>query len=429
MPDLQDGEVAYVKGSAAKPYELKNTGGVYSCSCPAWRNQSLPIEQRSCKHLRALRGAEAEAARVGDAHPPPRAASDGKASAPKDTAPPVLLAHSWDASIDVTGWWMSEKLDGVRAYWDGKQLLSRLGNVYHAPDWFIEGLPSHALDGELWLGRKLFQRAVSIARRQDKPDSWKQMSYVLFDMPDMDGPFEERLRKLEQSFSEGKHKYAHYHPHVQCKGQEHLAEELARVVASGGEGLMVRKPGSRYVAGRSETLLKIKEFHDAEARVLAHVPGRGKHKGRLGALNVELADGTQFSIGTGFSDAERGSPPPIGSVVTFRYQELTDGGVPRFPSFVRVRTDDAAEAFAAPKVEPKVEKTNNGKARRFEFADGKSNKFWEIAVDGIAHTVTYGRIGAAGTSKTKEFASAQAAEADAEKLVTDKVRKGYVATA
>ncbi len=127
--------------------------------------------------------------------------------------------------------------------------------------------------------------------------------------------------------------------HALCTGMDHLRAELARVEALGGEGLMVRRPESRYEVGRSLTLLKIKTFHDDEARVLGHLKGAGRHKGRLGALFVELADGTQFSVGTGFSDAEREAPPPVGSVITFRYQELSDGGVPRFPSYVGIRPD------------------------------------------------------------------------------------------
>src|SRR5262249_36088719 len=156
--------------SGSKPYELKNVGGVYSCTCPAWRNQSVPIERRSCKHLRKLRGDAAEEARVGTAAPPPRKA----AGATEKEGPPLLLAESWDSHLDLAGWWMSEKLDGVRAYWDGTQFLSRQGNRFHAPDWFVAGLPETPLDGELWLDRKKFQRAVSIVRRQDKSDHWKE---------------------------------------------------------------------------------------------------------------------------------------------------------------------------------------------------------------------------------------------------------------
>src|SRR3954466_8997733 len=168
MADLEDGAQTEMQGSGANPYVLKNTGGVYSCSCPAWRNQSIAIEKRSCKHLRKLRGDAAEETRTGGALPQRPA----KAAGADDSGPPLLLAESWDNAADLSDWWMSEKLDGVRAYWDGKQFLSRQGNLYHAPAWFIEGLPSVPLDGELWIGRKAFQRTVSIVRRQDKSDFW-----------------------------------------------------------------------------------------------------------------------------------------------------------------------------------------------------------------------------------------------------------------
>jgi DNA ligase-1 len=119
----------------------------------------------------------------------------------------------------------------------------------------------------------------------------------------------------------------------------HLKNELARVEALGGEGLMLRQAQSKYVAGRSSTLLKVKSFKDDEAVVIGHQPGTGRHKGRLGALLVRLASGKEFAIGTGFSDKEREKPPAIGSTVTFKYQELSDGGVPRFPSYGGARED------------------------------------------------------------------------------------------
>jgi DNA ligase-1 len=252
--------------------------------------------------------------------------------------PPLLLAQTWDNATDLTDWWMSEKLDGVRAYWDGKQFLSRQGNLFHAPDWFTGGLPDVALDGELWIGRKQFQRTVSIVRRQDKSDHWKEVRFLVFDAPRCAGAFEARLDFLTDALRAKRQPYATLHEHRRCKGLSQLREELARVEALGGEGLMLRQPASVYEAGRSCTLLKIKSFRDAEAVVLSHQPGKGKFKGLLGALGVRLPDGTEFSVGTGFSDAERTAPPPIGSVITFRYQERSDGGVPRFPSFVRVST-------------------------------------------------------------------------------------------
>jgi DNA ligase-1 len=335
MPDLADGESSFMQGSGSKPYELKNTGGVYSCSCPAWRNQSAGIEQRTCKHLKKLRGDAAEAARVGTPAAPAAPRSAARAAADAKAAP-VLLAESWDGLLDPTGWWMSEKLDGVRAYWDGRQLFSRLGNPFHTPDYFTAGLPDHPLDGELFLDRKSFQRTVAIVRRQDKSDHWKQIRFVLFDAPGHGGPFEARCQLLQ---SLARHDYATCHPHALCKGIAHLKQELARIESLNGEGVMLRQPQSAYVAGRSATLLKVKSFKDDEATVVAHQAGAGRHNGRLGALVVRLADGTEFSIGTGFSDRQRESPPPIGSTVTFRYQELSDGGVPRFPSFHGVRED------------------------------------------------------------------------------------------
>ena len=334
MPDLADGESVKMQGSGSKPYVLKNVGGVYSCTCPAWRNQSVAIERRTCKHLRKLRGDAAEEARVGQTA---AAAPAANTAAEEKAGPPLLLAESWDNVADLAGWWMSEKLDGVRAYWDGKQFLSRQGNRYHAPDWFVAGLPDEPLDGELWIGRKKFQRTVSIARRQDKSDLWKELRFVVFDAPGRDGEFEARLAFLHDFVKRRGPAFAVAHAHQACQGLDALRAELDRVEALGGEGLMLRRPGSRYEVGRSSTLLKVKRFHDAEARVVGHQPGKGRHKGRLGALEVEIADGTRFAVGTGFSDAERSAPPPVGSVVTFRYQELSDGGVPRFPSYVRVR--------------------------------------------------------------------------------------------
>src|SRR5438309_1165168 len=186
MADLQDGQTAEIQGSGSKPYVLKNVGGVYSCTCPAWRNQSVPIERRSCKHLRALRGDAAETARVGSATPP--ASKNG--AAPKAVnplfsggVPPLLLAHPWESDLDLTGWWMSEKLDGVRAYWTGQKFLSRQGNEFLAPEYFVAGLPTFPLDGELWVGRGMFQKTVSIVRRQDKGSGWKELRYMIFDAP------------------------------------------------------------------------------------------------------------------------------------------------------------------------------------------------------------------------------------------------------
>src|SRR4051812_47293797 len=225
MPDLGDGESVEMKGSGAKPYVLKNVGGAYSCTCPAWRNQSIAIERRTCKHLRKLRGDEAEQARVGQELP----STPGETGAGESdkVGPPLLLAERWDNAQDLAGWWISEKLDGVRAYWDGKALTSRLGNPFHAPDWFLEGLPTVPLDGELWIGRKTFQRTVSIVRRQDKTDLWKEVAYVAFDAPAVDAPFEDRLALVRESIGRQGALHLKAHEHAVCKDLEHLRAELA----------------------------------------------------------------------------------------------------------------------------------------------------------------------------------------------------------
>ncbi len=440
MTELADGESAEVKGSAAKPYILRNVGGIYSCSCPSWRNQSEPIERRTCKHLGAFRGEKEEAIRIGT-DPAPKAKGGHGSITPKErgSEPPLLLAHAWDHAADLTGWWMSEKLDGVRAYWDGKRFLSRQGNQYHAPKWFTKDLPKTPLDGELWLARQSFQRTVSIVRRQDQSDDWKALTYVVFDAPGLDSPFEARQSSLRHWVSVDSSYVQVLHQQV-CLNLNHLQAELAKVIEDGGEGLMLRKPGSFYEVGRSYTLIKVKTFFDEEATVIEHIPGLGKHTGRMGALVVELSNGVRFSVGTGFSDAERRSPPPIGSLITFRYQELTDRGVPRFPSFVRIRNDlnpisildvtwptrSKTSDMVSDNFFNEKGKVMTGKFRRFEFVDDKSSKFWEIRIEGTATEVRYGRIGTSGQVQQKEYASEDVAALAGDKLIREKTKSGYL---
>jgi DNA ligase 1 len=294
------------------------------------------------------------------------------------------------------------------------------------------------LDGELWLGRGQFQGAVSIARRQDRSENWRELRYLIFDAPTQAVLFEERLAFVADLVKRAAPPFASALPHERCLGLDHLRGELARVEALGGEGLMLRQPRSKYEVGRSTTLLKVKTFHDAEARVVGHQAGAGRHKGRLGALLVQLSDGTPFAVGTGFSDAERDNPPPIGSIICFRYQEFTDAGVPRFPSYIGVRHD---VAFVPAKATPAVPKaapaavivttsaapppSTTGK-RYFECVEGSASKFWEVSVSGADLTTRWGKLGTTGQTKTKTFADASKAQAEADKLIASKVEGGYV---
>ena len=471
MTDLADGDSFEMQGSGSKPYVLKNTGGVYSCSCPAWRNQSIAIERRTCKHLKKLRGEAAELERVGapaNATPNIAGEADGTDDESPDKALPLLLAERWTGEADIIGWWLSEKLDGVRAFWNGRTFLSRLGNEFLAPEWFTAGLPDVPLDGELWLDRRKFQRAVSIVRRRDRGEHWRELRYVVFDLPEVPEPFEDRQRQLADLLRSRRPEFAQVHPQEQCRGGDHLRDELARVEHLGGEGLMLRQPGSLYVAGRSTTLLKVKQFLDGEARVIEHLPGAGRHKGRLGALLCELADGRRFSVGTGFSDAERAKPPAAGALIHFRYQELSEGGVPRFPTYVGVRVDApraSASEDLARQTEPAETKRSRGRASappatpasteggdstspsRPAARDGAlgegggmtvgdrpiylecraegASKFWEVQVQGSELTVRWGKIGTAGQRKTKTLVSRDAAIREAERLLAEKQGKGY----
>lgn len=447
--DIADGEETEVKGSGSNVYTLKNSGGVYSCTCPAWRNQSGIGLIRTCKHLRAYRGDEAETKRLGSSAAltgrppkppkPPKAPGDNTPDDDDDEGPPVLLAHKWENDVDLTGWWLSEKLDGVRAYWDGERFLSRLGNQFFPPKWFVEKFPKTPLDGELFGGRKQFQRTVGIVKRQDESELWKELQYVVFDAPHHGGVFEERVAYLESTLTTLNIKWLIAHKHERCHGTDHLRTELARVEGLGGEGLMVRQPRSKYEAGRSNTLLKVKSFHDTEARVLAHVPGLGRHKGRLGALLVELPNGIQFNVGTGFSDAERENPPKIGSIITFRYQELSNSGTPRFPSYVGERIDGRFHASSevrrvegvAPKKSPSsptpaapppaVEKRGNMPMRRFEMTDGDTKYFWEVETTGSKQKLRFGTF----EEKEKVFEDDDEARENSDKKIQEKLAKGF----
>lgn len=260
-------------------------------------------------------------------------------------APPLMLAKVYQPGVPLQDYWVSEKFDGVRGYWDGEQLLTRGGERIAAPAWFTAGWPKTPLDGELWAGRGQFARAVSTVRQQTPDDAaWRAMRFMVFDLPAQGGPFSERIPALNGAVSRIDQ------PWVQAVAQSKVASHtalqalLATTVKRGGEGLMLHRGASFYKGARNDDLLKVKTHEDTEARVVAHVPGRGKYAGMLGALLVEMpgADGKpgrRFKLGTGLNDEQRQNPPPVGSTVTYRFRGLNDGGLPRFASFMRVRED------------------------------------------------------------------------------------------
>lgn len=262
------------------------------------------------------------------------------ASVYAQNAPPLQLANVYRMGIPLGDYLVSEKYDGMRAYWDGSQLWTRGGERIHAPAWFVHGWSKTPMDGELWAGRGRFQETVSITRRH-MPDeeAWRRIRYMVFDLPAHTGRFDERQSALHIEIKRIARDWVQAVPQKTIADHAALMRLLDKTVAEGGEGLMLRLRDSSHRAERNDDLLKVKTHEDAEARVLGYVPGKGKHEGRMGALLVESANGKRFRLGTGFKDHERNAPPAIGSWVTYRYRGLNDSGIPRFASFLRVRTD------------------------------------------------------------------------------------------
>jgi DNA ligase 1 len=258
------------------------------------------------------------------------------------TAPEVTLANVYVEGRDPGGYYVSEKFDGVRGYWDGQRLLTRGGTVVNAPAWFTAGWPDHPLDGELWAGRGKFAEAVSTVR-SEIPDgvAWHRLHYMLFDLPAHPGPFRERVVALQEVVAKIAQPWVVMIPQALATTAFALKAQLRDIEKQGGEGLVLHRAEALYEAGRSDDLLKYKPYLDAEAKIIAWVPGKGKYSGLLGALLVETESGVRFKLGTGFTDQDRRHPPPIGTWVTYRYRDVTSKGLPRFASYLRVRLDKA----------------------------------------------------------------------------------------
>ncbi|KAJ4474360.1 hypothetical protein J3R30DRAFT_3508310 [Lentinula aciculospora] len=335
---------------------LSSSSFIFS-TCPAWRNQpSAPVNARSCKHLIALLGEKYEAARIKLKNLDSAAlqtSKKGKKSGDDDdngssdkTDVTLLLANSWDVDKgpDPTGWWISEKLDGVRTFYDGKRMYSRLGNPFTPPQWFLDKLPQDVtLDGELFGGRGEFQNTVSIVKTMNSPH-WKGITFNVFDIPSLSTQtFEARMERLKQLFAPGTGSHASSKvilvEQVQAKSRNHVLVKLKEIESLGGEGLMLRKSGSFYEGKRSSTLLKIKSFYDAEAVVTGYKPGKGRNAGVTGAVKCKMASEKTFDVGSGLNDQQRKNPPKVGSIIVYRFQELTKDGIPRFPTFLGEAAD------------------------------------------------------------------------------------------
>ena len=256
--------------------------------------------------------------------------------------PNIQHGVSYQKVDDISQYYVSEKLDGMRGYWDGKQLLSRQGNIIHTPSWFTHHWPHFPMDGELWLGRDKFQPLLSCVKKQvpveNKTTScWRDVRFMIFDLPEHSGDFTERVKKMRLLVMQNPSVYLAMINQVKLTELSALDQRLAEVIAAQGEGLMLHLASAYYQKGRTPALMKLKKYQDAEATVIGYTAGKGKYQNQLGAIQVKTSNGIVFKIGSGFSDAQRAKPPKIGTLITFKYNGLTQAGIPRFARFWRIK--------------------------------------------------------------------------------------------
>ncbi len=246
--------------------------------------------------------------------------------------PDLLLLKTYKDQ-NITGWVMSEKLDGIRAYWNGTHLISRGGKIIHAPKWFTKNYPPFEIDGELWTKRGDFENISSIVRDKNPSEHWREIKHYIFEVPNAKGGLFERLEKVKSYENE----YMKIISQIKVKSKKHLEAFLKEIELLKGEGIVVRDPNASYINKRTAKALKVKSFLDSECIVTGYTKGKGKYKGLVGSLICKLTNGTEFKIGSGLNSKERANPPKIGAMVTFKYQSFTKYGKPRFPVFLRVR--------------------------------------------------------------------------------------------
>jgi DNA ligase-1 len=274
----------------------------------------------------------------------------------------VLLAKNFDDDVNIEGWYASEKWDGYRSVWNGKNFVSRTGKSFDVPDWYCSIMPpSIALDGELWLGRGKFEDCGLLRKKRPTKESdvqkwneeWlkKEVVFNVFDIMNLNVGFEirmEKLRKLVKDRNKCMKQLNINKPNPilafteQTKVNKVEALKMAKeVIKDGGEGIMLRQPDSLYEANRSKTLYKIKEVDDMEVRIDGYKNGAGKYKGILGSFTCSLINKPDIKCNvSGMNDQIRKSyltTHPIGTIITITYNGLTGSGKPRHPRYLRIR--------------------------------------------------------------------------------------------
>lgn len=255
--------------------------------------------------------------------------------------PPIQQAKSYQAVDDISHYWISEKLDGIRGYWDGKQLLTRQGNVIHTPKWFTQNWPTDVIDGELWIARNQFQATLScVVKKIIDEKCWQKLRFMIFDLPNHTGDFSHRINAMKAIINHSESVHLGMIEQFKLQNENQLEETLNIVIANHGEGLMLHLDSAFYHVGRTANIMKLKKYQDAEATVIGYTNGKGKYQGKLGALTVKTPNGIIFNIGSGFTDEERINPPAIGSIITYKYNGKTQADIPRFARYFRIRNSD-----------------------------------------------------------------------------------------
>ena len=256
--------------------------------------------------------------------------------------PAIQQATAYKTVTDINQYWLSEKLDGMRGYWDGTQLLTRQGNRIHSPEWFTKNWPDNAIDGELWVKRGYFQQTLSCVRKKQLDEiCWQFVHFMMFDLPEHGGTFTQRISAMQELTNKRNSPYLSMIQQFKVTTNDQLHQTLDKVAKNNGEGLMLHLGDAYYHVGRTNNIMKLKKHDDAEAIVIAHIEGKGKYQGILGAIQVKTVEGIIFKIGSGFTDEERHQPPAVGSLITFKYNGKTQAGIPRFARFFRIREQSA----------------------------------------------------------------------------------------
>lgn len=252
---------------------------------------------------------------------------------------PLQKARPYTGNEYITGWVMSEKLDGIRGYWDGSRLLTRKGRALHPPPWFIKNFPAFELDGELWSKQGAFEFIQSVVLDADPGPGWETINYHIFEVPNQQGTFFQRLDRVKKWFAAYPNPHVRVIPQVLIQDKSDLERFMVEVESKGGEGVILKNPDIPYHTGRSAHVLKVKRARDMEGLVIGINKGKGKYEHAMGSLTLELENGIIFKLGTGFTDRIRNNPPSVGTIVTFKYHGFSKNGVPKFASFLRVRSD------------------------------------------------------------------------------------------